>query len=182
MVGHAAIPRAERHGSGCAVAHGRGSRSVHLRARVQRFNLAPFLEQRERNRSKGCWACRRPRRQTCRHGSPPRSTSLAAPSEVKISVHGDPTDGDALAGHAKLRTVSSPEERREIRLATWTGGVAHSFVEMDAIDFEFWLAMAPAERLKMVWSLVEDGLALQGNHGSTPRLQRLVGGVRPLRG
>jgi len=56
--------------------------------------------------------------------------------------------------------------------------VAQSFAEMEQVDLEFWLAMEPADRLRMVWSLVEDSLALQGSHG----LQRLVGGVRPLRG
>jgi len=38
--------------------------------------------------------------------------------------------------------------------------------------------MPPVDRLRMVWSLVEAGLARQGNHGPSPRLQRLVGGVR----
>jgi hypothetical protein len=77
--------------------------------------------------------------------------------------------------------VSTAEERRKIRERTWAGGVAHSFAEMEDADLEFWLAMDPVDRLKMVWSLVEDGLALQGSHGPTPRLQRLVGGVRPFR-
>jgi hypothetical protein len=78
--------------------------------------------------------------------------------------------------------VSSAEERRKIREMSWTGGVVRSFAEMEEADLQFWLAMDPTDRLKMVWSLVEDGLALQGSHGPTPRLQRLVGGVRPLRG
>ena len=78
--------------------------------------------------------------------------------------------------------MSTAEERRRIRQETWAGGVVHSFAEMEEVDLEFWLAMAPADRLKMVWSLVEDGLALQGTDASTLRLQRSVGGVRPLRG
>jgi hypothetical protein len=78
--------------------------------------------------------------------------------------------------------VASPDERRRIRLETWTGGVARSFTEMDETDLDFWLAMDGVERLKVVWSLVEEQLALRGEHGAPPRLQRLVGGVRPLRG
>lgn len=78
--------------------------------------------------------------------------------------------------------MSTPEERRKARQANWVGGVAHSFSEMEDVDLAFWQAMSPVERLQMVWSLVEDTLALQGNHGSPPRLQRLVGGVRALRG
>jgi len=81
-----------------------------------------------------------------------------------------------------IDVVSSAEERQKIRQLAWSGGVAKSFAEMERVDLEFWLAMQPADRLKMVWSLVEDSLALEGIHGSSPRLQRLVGGVRPLRG
>jgi hypothetical protein len=44
------------------------------------------------------------------------------------------------------------------------------------------LTITPAERLKLMWSLVEDSLALKGEHGPAPRLQRSVGGVRPLKG
>jgi hypothetical protein len=66
-----------------------------------------------------------------------------------------------------LSGVSPPEERRKIRERTWAGGVAHSFAEMEDADLEFWLAMA-VDRLKMMWSLVEDGLALNGNRGSAP--------------
>jgi len=79
------------------------------------------------------------------------------------------------------RSVSTAEERRRIRQQQWGGGVARSFAEMEQADLEFWLTMEPADRLRMVWSLVEDSLALQGSHGPSPRLQRLVGGVRPLR-
>lgn len=78
--------------------------------------------------------------------------------------------------------MSTPEERAEARRKTWTGGVASSFVEMDERDLDFWLSMSPAERLRAMWSLVEDSLALQEQRGPTPRLQRSVGGARPLRG
>jgi hypothetical protein len=77
--------------------------------------------------------------------------------------------------------MSSLEERRKIRQATWRGGIAQSFQEMDQVDLDFWLAMDPVDRLRMVWSLVEDGLALQGTDGPPPRLQRLVGGIRAFR-
>ena len=78
--------------------------------------------------------------------------------------------------------MASAEERRATRLATWTGGVAKSFEEMEAIDLEHALSVPREERLLAMWSLVEDSLALQGHDGPSPRLQRLVGGVRPLRG
>ena len=72
--------------------------------------------------------------------------------------------------------------RADARRRKWRGGVARSFDEMATRDLDFWLAMAPEERLKMVWSLVEEALALKGDDGPPPRLQRSVGGVRPLRG
>jgi hypothetical protein len=78
--------------------------------------------------------------------------------------------------------MSDISERRRAREATWAGGVARSFAEMDTIDLAFWQRAAAAERLQTVWSLVEDALALQGNDGPPPRLQRLVGGVRALKG
>jgi hypothetical protein len=78
--------------------------------------------------------------------------------------------------------MSTFEERRAARLARWQGGVARSFVQMDEIDFEQWQRVAPVDRLKAVWSLVADSLALRGEDGPTPRLQRLVGGVRKIRG
>jgi hypothetical protein len=76
----------------------------------------------------------------------------------------------------------SSEERRAARRATWQGGIAASFAELDVVDADQWEAVPAIERLKAVWSLVEDSLALRGEHGPTPRRQRLVGGVRPLKG
>jgi len=70
------------------------------------------------------------------------------------------------------------EKRAEERRRTWRGGVARSFDEMAEVDLEFWLAMTPEDRLRAMWSLVEDQLALQGQNGPPPRLQRSVGGIR----
>ena len=77
--------------------------------------------------------------------------------------------------------VSTAEQRARIRRATWTGGVARSFAEMEDIDLTFWLSVTPAERMLAMWSLVEDSLSLKGHGGPPPRLQRSVGGARPLR-
>jgi hypothetical protein len=67
------------------------------------------------------------------------------------------------------------------RRVQWTGGVAHSFEEMDEIDLDYWLAFTPANRVRAMWSIVEDGLVLKGHRGPAPRLQRSVGGIRPSR-
>jgi len=68
--------------------------------------------------------------------------------------------------------------RAEERRRTWRGGVARSFEEMADVDLDFWLAMTPEDRLRAMWSVVEDELALQGENGPPPRLQRSVGGIR----
>lgn len=78
--------------------------------------------------------------------------------------------------------MSERAARAQARRQTWSGGVARSFEQMAEIDLDFWLAMTPEQRLLAMWSLVEEGLALEGNDGAPPRLQRSVGGVRPLRG
>jgi hypothetical protein len=79
-----------------------------------------------------------------------------------------------------FNTMSS--ERAEQRRRTWSGGVAQSFEELDRLDLDGWLALAAADRVRFVWSLVEDSLSLRGQNGPTPRLLRSTGGVRPLRG
>jgi hypothetical protein len=78
--------------------------------------------------------------------------------------------------------MPSDPERAARRRETWSGGVAASFEELEELDLKQALELSPRDRLGLVWSLVEDSLALGGNHGPTPRLQRSVGGVRPLRG
>jgi hypothetical protein len=78
--------------------------------------------------------------------------------------------------------VSDAEQRAAARRARYQGGVARSFEEMAEVDLDFWLAMTPSARIGAIWSLTEDSLALEGQRGATPRLQRSVGGVRPMRG
>jgi hypothetical protein len=78
--------------------------------------------------------------------------------------------------------VDDAASRAARRRAEWTGGVARSFQDMDAIDLAFWQRMTPEQRVRAMWSLVEDSLALEGRVGPPPRLQKSVGGVRPRRG
>lgn len=74
--------------------------------------------------------------------------------------------------------VTDFEARAARRRRTWSGGVAGSFDEAAERDLAFWLSMEPEARVRMVWSLVEECLVLQGADGPPPRLQRSVGGVR----
>ena len=77
---------------------------------------------------------------------------------------------------------SARAQRAEERRRTWRGGVVQSFAEMADVDLDFWLAMTPEDRLRAMWSVVEDELALQGENGPPPRLQRSVGGIRATKG
>ncbi|MEM9863761.1 MAG: hypothetical protein AAF938_19335 [Myxococcota bacterium] len=72
--------------------------------------------------------------------------------------------------------MKTREERAAQRRATWTGGVASSFEEMEAKDMEYWLSLSPTERVGLVWSLVCGALVLGGREPA-PRLQRSIGGV-----
>ena len=77
--------------------------------------------------------------------------------------------------------MTAREDRARLRRETWSGGVAESHEELGRIDGEQWKQLSGAQRLAVVWSLVVDGMTLQGNDGSSLRLQRSVGGIRPLR-
>ena len=45
------------------------------------------------------------------------------------------------------------EERVARRRATWTGGVARSFAELDEIGLCEWAALSGAERVLAIWPL-----------------------------
>ena len=79
------------------------------------------------------------------------------------------------------RDDTDKQARAVVRRSTWSGGVAKRS-EMADIDRAFWANMSPVARLQCIWSIVEDTLALRGEHGPTPRLQRTVGGVRSRKG
>ena len=78
--------------------------------------------------------------------------------------------------------MSNPSERAQRRRATWSGGIAKDHQELERIDAEQSRELSPAARLALIWSLIEDSLALEGYDGPPLRLERSVFGIRPLRG
>jgi hypothetical protein len=73
--------------------------------------------------------------------------------------------------------------RAERRRREWTGGVARSAAEMEEVSLDWWLAMAPEERLGCVFDMWDEQMRIEDpNHEATGRLQRAVGGVRPRGG
>jgi hypothetical protein len=75
----------------------------------------------------------------------------------------------------------SSDARAEYRRQNWTGGVAHSFAEMEEVDLKFWMAATPAERVRGVTMLIDEVRSLRGEHGPMPRLDKSIGGVRQRR-
>ena len=78
--------------------------------------------------------------------------------------------------------AAARSERANQRRKSWVGGVAHSFAEMEERDLELWMAATPGGRVRGVTQLLHEMLIPGGACGSGARLQRAVGGVRPLRG
>lgn len=78
--------------------------------------------------------------------------------------------------------MSTLDERVARRRRTWSGGVARDMAHLASIDRAQWSETTPEERIGLIWSLVTDALALEGHDGPPPRLQRSLGGIRPLRG
>ena len=70
--------------------------------------------------------------------------------------------------------------RAEARRATWTGGVARSFEELESKGFEFWNAASPSQKLNAMWQLLVDGWVIEGKHGPPPGLQGSVVGIGRL--
>lgn len=73
--------------------------------------------------------------------------------------------------------MGDAQERARRRRAEWAFGKAESFEALDAIDLDAWLAIAPSERLGMVFAMWFEQSA-EGDHEATARLQRSIGGVR----
>ena len=67
--------------------------------------------------------------------------------------------------------------RAEARRATWTGGVARSFVELETKGLEFWSAASPSQKLTAMWQLLVDAWVVEGKHGPPPGFQGSIVGV-----
>jgi hypothetical protein len=69
------------------------------------------------------------------------------------------------------------ERRAAARRASWRGGVARSFEELEARGLQFWQEASPAARLDAMWQLIVEAWELKGKHGPPPGLQGSVVGV-----
>jgi hypothetical protein len=69
------------------------------------------------------------------------------------------------------------EQRAARRRATWRGGVAHSWAELEDRDIEFWQSATPSARLNAMWQLLVDAWVIKGKHGPPPGFQGSIVGV-----
>ena len=61
-------------------------------------------------------------------------------------------------------------------------GRVSSFEALAEADLDFWQRATLGEKFQATLDLVRDSWFLEGNNGPVPRFDRLVGGVRKLRG
>jgi hypothetical protein len=67
--------------------------------------------------------------------------------------------------------------RAAARRASWTGGVARSFDELEASGVEFWAEASPSAKLTAMLQLLTDAWVIEGKNGPPPRFQGSVVGV-----
>ena len=69
------------------------------------------------------------------------------------------------------------QRRAAARRASWSGGTARTFEELEAKGLQFWQEASPSTRLDAMWQLIIDAWVIEGSHGSPPRFQGSVVGV-----
>ena len=69
------------------------------------------------------------------------------------------------------------EQRAIRRRATWQGGVARSWAELEERDADFWRTSTPSARLTAMWETLIDAWVIKGKHGPPPGFQGSVIGV-----
>jgi hypothetical protein len=72
---------------------------------------------------------------------------------------------------------SAYRRRAEARRATWSGGVAGSFDELEDLGAEFWAKPSPSAKLNAMWQLRVDAWIIEGKQGSSTRFQGSIVGV-----
>jgi hypothetical protein len=68
-------------------------------------------------------------------------------------------------------------QRAAARRATWSGGVARSFDDLESIGAEFWAEASPAAKLTAMLQMLTDAWMIEGKNGPPPRFQGSVVGV-----
>jgi hypothetical protein len=73
--------------------------------------------------------------------------------------------------------LTDAETRAARRRATWIGGRASSFDELEEKGLAFWVNAEPAAKLQAMWDAIVEAWIINGKHGPPPRLQGSTFGV-----
>jgi hypothetical protein len=73
--------------------------------------------------------------------------------------------------------LTDAETRAARRRATWIGGRASSFDELEEKGLEFWVNAEPAAKLQAMWDAIVEAWIINGKHGPPPRLQGSTFGI-----
>jgi hypothetical protein len=86
-----------------------------------------------------------------------------------------------LAHRAGARMQGVDRTEAEIRAArrraTWTGGRAASFEDLEEKGLEFWVNAEPAAKLQAMWDAIVEAWIISGKNGPPPRFQGSAFGV-----
>jgi len=69
------------------------------------------------------------------------------------------------------------EMRAARRRATWTGGRASSFEELEDEGLAFWVNADPAAKLQAMWDAIVEAWVIGGKNGPPPRFQGSAFGI-----
>jgi len=73
--------------------------------------------------------------------------------------------------------LTDAEARAAQRRATWTGGRAASFEQLEKMGLEFWVNAEPGAKLQAMWDAIVEAWIIGGKNGPPPRLQGSAFGV-----
>ena len=69
------------------------------------------------------------------------------------------------------------EARAAHRRATWSGGVARSFAELDDRGLDFWVHADSSTKFQAMWDAIVEAWVVSGKHGPPPRFQGSTFGI-----
>jgi hypothetical protein len=74
-------------------------------------------------------------------------------------------------------SAADADARAALRQATWVGGRAASFAELDEKGLEFWASAEPGAKLQATWDAIVEAWIIGGKHGPRPGFQGSTFGI-----
>jgi hypothetical protein len=78
-----------------------------------------------------------------------------------------------------MRRTDEPdfEARAARRRATWSGGKAASFDELEQTGLAYWAGATAGQKFQAMWDALVEAWIIEGKHGPPPRFQGSIVGV-----